>query len=184
MPDSNSWISHSISESAAQGIESAWLARLGFLLFSFGVIWIVRLAPPRWEVASRMLFLAIGVLICAAAAAFSHRPWESGAPSDATEDLLHSIAATGMGFAFAFGVVTDYYDHSITNELNVALPGSELMDQLGTVSSFGFWLGPLQMISMAFLFTGIIIALTVIITTLHAQTMLLRSFADAAHDLA
>ena len=40
-----------------------------------------------------------------AAAAFSHRPWESGAPDDTTEDLLHSVAATAMGFAFAGGVL-------------------------------------------------------------------------------
>jgi hypothetical protein len=41
----------------------------------------------------------------AAAAAFSHRPWQPGRDFDSTEDLLHSVAATGMGFAFAAGVV-------------------------------------------------------------------------------
>jgi hypothetical protein len=38
-------------------------------------------------------------------ASFSIRSWEAGAPYDSTEDLLHSIAATIMGFAFALGVV-------------------------------------------------------------------------------
>jgi hypothetical protein len=39
------------------------------------------------------------------AAAFSSHPWEAEAPFDPTEDLLHSIAASGMGVALAFGVV-------------------------------------------------------------------------------
>jgi hypothetical protein len=38
-------------------------------------------------------------------AAFSHRPWLPGVPFDPIEDLLHSATATGMGFAFAIGVV-------------------------------------------------------------------------------
>ena len=103
MPDSSSAVCHSISESAAQGVEDAWVARLGFLIFGFGVIWIVRLGPSHWEPASRLFFLAFGTLMCAAAA-FSHRPWVTDAPYDSTEDLLHSVVATGMGFAFAFGV--------------------------------------------------------------------------------
>ena len=40
-------------------------------------------------------------------AAFSARPW-TGAPYDGTEDALHSLAATGMGFAFALGVVATF----------------------------------------------------------------------------
>ena len=36
-----------------------------------------------------------------ATAAFSHRPWV-----DEMEDLLHSRTATGMGFAFSFGVAS------------------------------------------------------------------------------
>ncbi len=37
-------------------------------------------------------------------ATFSLRSWQSGVPFDRTEDLLHSVAATAMGFAFALGV--------------------------------------------------------------------------------
>lgn len=40
-----------------------------------------------------------------AAAAFSHRPWTPGRDFDRTEDLLHSVAASGMGVAFGLGVV-------------------------------------------------------------------------------
>jgi hypothetical protein len=46
---------------------------------------------------------AFGALMVTVAA-FSHRhPF--GRPSDSTEDLLHSLAATAMGFAFAFGII-------------------------------------------------------------------------------
>lgn len=38
-------------------------------------------------------------------AAFSHRPWLETVPFDAFEDVLHSITATGMGFAFSVGVL-------------------------------------------------------------------------------
>jgi hypothetical protein len=39
-----------------------------------------------------------------AAGAFATRPWEPQLPFSAIEDLLHSVAATVMGFAFALGV--------------------------------------------------------------------------------
>lgn len=50
------------------------------------------------------LHAAFGVLL-AASAAFSTRPWREGAAFDRTEDALHSVAGTAMGFAFALGAV-------------------------------------------------------------------------------
>jgi hypothetical protein len=47
---------------------------------------------------------AFGVLMIATAA-FSHRSWQDEVPFDAFEDGLHSVAATGLGFAFAFAVL-------------------------------------------------------------------------------
>jgi hypothetical protein len=104
VPDSYSWIEHTISESAAQGIEGAWLARLGFLLFGLSVLTLAQFAGQGWGRWGILFHGAFGVFMVATAA-FSHRPWELGVPYDRTEDLLHSITATGMGFAFAFGVV-------------------------------------------------------------------------------
>jgi hypothetical protein len=48
---------------------------------------------------------AFGVLMIAAAA-FSARSWEPAARFDRTEDLLHSVAASTMGIAFAAGVLS------------------------------------------------------------------------------
>ena len=105
MPASYSWVSRTTSESAAQGIDGAWLARLGFLLFGLAAIWAVRIAGQRWGIAASIMFALFGALMTAAAA-FSHMPWEPDVAFDRTEDLLHSVAATGLGFAFAFGVAS------------------------------------------------------------------------------
>jgi hypothetical protein len=104
MPDSYSWVSHTTSESAAQGVSGAWLARLGFLVFGLAVLWLAAFAGARWGRWDRLFHGMFGVLM-AATAAFSHRPFEPGIMFDRTEDLLHSVTATAMGFAFAIGVV-------------------------------------------------------------------------------
>ena len=54
------------------------------------------------------------------------------------------------------------------------------MNQLKTVSSFSSWLNPLRMVGMAFLFTSITIALTVIIRSLMGQAKLLSRFYQEA----
>ncbi len=103
MPPSYSWVANTTSESAAQGTEGAWLARLGFLLFGLSVVGLAVTARAWWGPWAAGLHFAFGALLTATAA-FATRPW-TGAPFDATEDALHSATATAMGFAFAFGVV-------------------------------------------------------------------------------
>ena len=83
------------------------------------------------------------------------------------------LAALVVGIVLATGVVPSYFNHSIAAELNPAQPGSGLLAQLAVVSSFADWLNPLRMIGMAFLFSGITLALTVIIGTLRTQAAML-----------
>ncbi|MCC7077916.1 MAG: DUF998 domain-containing protein [Acidimicrobiia bacterium] len=104
MPDSYSWVSNTTSESGAQGVPGAWVARLGFLFFGLAVIWLDVLARKEWRQPGAALHMVFGVCMVVVAA-FSVRPWDPDAPFDATEDLMHSVAATTMGFAFASGVV-------------------------------------------------------------------------------
>ena len=104
LPSSYSWIDHTTSESAAQGVDGAWVGRLGFLLFGFAVLWIAQSAADRWGPVASVLHVTFGVCM-AAVAAFSARSWVPDTPFDSTEDALHSVAATVMGFAFAFGVI-------------------------------------------------------------------------------
>ena len=86
------------------------------------------------------------------------------------------LAALIIGIVLAVTVVPEYWNHSIANELNPAQTGSALLRQLGTVSSFAEWLNPLRITGMAFLFTAITVALTVIIGSLRNQAELLIGF--------
>jgi len=112
-----SWLSNSISESAAQGLNHAWIARLGFLCFGFAVLWLALYLRTTWARGVYWMQLLFAVFMLGTAA-FSHKPWLADVPVDATEDLLHSITATGMGFAFAIGVVVRFMQRN----KNEALP--------------------------------------------------------------
>ncbi|MCU0649488.1 MAG: DUF998 domain-containing protein [Gemmatimonadaceae bacterium] len=101
---SYSWVRHSISESAAQGLVGAWVARSGFLLFGSAVLWLAAALRPRWHRRGSVALGTFGAMMLGTAA-YSHRPWLPGVPFDAAEDLLHSATASIMGVAFATGVV-------------------------------------------------------------------------------
>lgn len=103
MPASYDWLQHTTSESGAQGVAGAWLARLGFLLFGLAVLAETAVLHKIWPVPVRFFLGAFGVCLTAVAA-FSARPWLPNLPYDPVEDWLHSFFATGMGFAFALGV--------------------------------------------------------------------------------
>ena len=90
--------------------------------------------------------------------------------------LMVLLAVLIVGIVLATGVVPAYWNNSIANVLNQAQPGSALLAQLGVVKSFHFWLNPLRLVGMSFLFTAITIALTVIIGTLRQQAKLLVGF--------
>jgi hypothetical protein len=104
IPPGYSWISHTISESAAQGLEGAWLARTGFLLFGLAVIWLSNTSNATWARGVVWLHIAFGVCMVSTAA-FSHKPWIAGIPYDPIEDALHSFTATAMGFAFTAALI-------------------------------------------------------------------------------
>jgi len=110
MPPSYSWLAHTTSESAAQGVPGAWLARAGFLLLGCCVIVIAVVRRARWGRWGVGLHAAFGALMIATGI-FSARPWEPGLPFSPVEDLLHSVAATSLGFAFAVGVVLVAWRH-------------------------------------------------------------------------
>ena len=67
MPDTYSVRGHSVSESAAQGVEGAWLARLGFLLFGFAVLSLALDPGSTWGRWGRRAHAGFGVSMIAAA---------------------------------------------------------------------------------------------------------------------
>lgn len=103
LPDGYSVVEHTISEAAAQATEGAWLARSGFLLFGLGAF-CLSIVKRDWPRSVRYLHGLFGVAMIATAV-YSHRPILGDIDYDRVEDMLHSVAATGMGFAFAAGVL-------------------------------------------------------------------------------
>jgi hypothetical protein len=97
-------VGHTTSEAAGQGVPGAWLARSGFLMMGLAVVWLSASAARGWTWVARACHGVFGVCMLAAAT-FSSRSWRAGAAFDTTEDLLHSVAASAMGVAFAAGVV-------------------------------------------------------------------------------
>ena len=104
MPAGYDWVRHTTSESAAQGLAGAWVARLGFVVFGLAVLWLAAGAARSWGRGAVWMHAAFGVCMVGNAA-FSHMPWWEGAAFDGVEDLLHSVTATVVGFAFVFGVL-------------------------------------------------------------------------------
>jgi len=104
LPDDYDWIEHTTSEAGAQGVDGAWLARFGFVLFGLAVLVIAARSAPRWGTRATVFHrvFAVGMITVAA---FSARAWPDGASYDPTEDTLHSVAATVIGVAFAIGVL-------------------------------------------------------------------------------
>ncbi len=104
MPASYSWIANSISESGAQQLPGAWVARSGFLLFGLGIV-LTAIARTRvWRRVATGFLAAFG-LLAMSCAAFSTHQWDATAPFDPTESFLHSAAATVMGFCYGIGVL-------------------------------------------------------------------------------
>lgn len=104
IPGDYSWVSNTTSESAAQGVDGAWVARAGFVLFGVAVLGLAAARRRVWGRLVTALHAAVGAFMVGTAA-FSTRPWTATAPYDRTEDLLHSVAATGAPLAFVLAVV-------------------------------------------------------------------------------
>ncbi len=104
MPASFDWVEHGISESAAQGIDNAWIARIGFILFGLAVIWLAQLRHRAWGPLGTAMHLMFGVSMFGVAA-FPTRHWDHAVAYVDNDDLLHSVFAGTIGFGFIAGVV-------------------------------------------------------------------------------
>ena len=73
----------------------------------------------------------------------------------------------------------DYWNHSIATVLNPAAAGSETLRDLGVIKATGAWLAPLKFVGMAFLFSGIALALLTIVSVLRFQAARLAELASS-----
>jgi len=139
MPETYSWISHSISESAAQGVDGAWLARLGLSIFGFAVIWLSGLESDHWGRWGTLSHAVFGVSMLAVAL-FSHRPFQDSLPFNAVEDTFHSVAATTVGFAFALGVfAVAWRRHQAEGGVVPGLDVAALVASVAVPLGMGLW---------------------------------------------
>ena len=103
MPDAYSPVTMAISDTAAQGVPHAWVARLGFLLSAAAIVLLARSRASNWGPWGRALHTLYAVLVVALAV-FSQKPW-AGGPFNEIENLTHSILAPVAGVVFTAGVV-------------------------------------------------------------------------------
>lgn len=82
---------------------------------------------------------------------------------------LMILIATFIISLWLAGLSVSYWNHSIVAELDAAQAGSALLAQLATIQSVKAWLEPLKFAGIAFLLTGISLALATIRKILQFQ---------------
>lgn len=108
MPDSYSWIAHTLSQAASQGQEGGWLSRVGFLLAGLTILRLTSIDVVDWMPIARHVHRTTGLLVLAAVA-FTDRSWDVTAPYDRVENIIHSAVATLICITFALGVLLVMY---------------------------------------------------------------------------
>lgn len=88
-------VANSISESAAQQTDGAWLARFALAFAGLGVLTTVQVKARRWPTVTALAYGLFGVFWIFTAV-FSMRSWIAGAPFEPVEDALHSFFASAM----------------------------------------------------------------------------------------
>ncbi|MFN0090397.1 MAG: DUF998 domain-containing protein [Acidimicrobiales bacterium] len=134
MPPGYSWREHGISESAAQGVDGAWMARMAFLLFGLAVMWLAERRAAAWQLAGTVLHFSFGLCMLGVAA-FSTKPWQEDMAYVRSEDLLHTIFASTMGLAFIAGTASVLFARRPQTRRAAA------MDLLTALSTLGLSIG-------------------------------------------
>ncbi len=82
---------------------------------------------------------------------------------------LMTLITTFIISLWLAGVSSGYWNHAIKTELDAAQAGSAFLAQLATIQSVKAWLEPLKFVGIAFLLTGISLALATIRKVLQFQ---------------
>lgn len=98
-PPEFSWVRHTTSEQAGQLVSGAWVMRSGFVAYGTAII-AASAIDARTRPFVRVALAAFGCGLIATAI-WSNASFLPQATSDMHEDLLHSIASSFVGIAFA-----------------------------------------------------------------------------------
>ncbi len=93
--DGYSALSNSISESAAQNVPTAWIARSALFASGAGTLGVVVLKARIWGRTVATSFAAFGTLWIVSSI-FSTKSWVIGTPYNDVENVIHSYAASAM----------------------------------------------------------------------------------------
>ena len=93
--DEYSILSNSISESAAQNVPTAWIARTALFASGLGVLGVVALKRRSWSRTASISFSVFGTLWIVSSA-FSTKSWVTGSSFNELESAIHSVAASAM----------------------------------------------------------------------------------------
>ena len=105
MPESYSWIEHGVSESGAQGVPNAWIARCGFVLLGLATLWLATYRRSAWQQPGTAGLMLFGVAMIGVAAQ-SARSWDDAVEWNSAEDTLHSVFASAVGAGFVIGLAS------------------------------------------------------------------------------
>ena len=101
MPRGFDWRRHTVSDSAAQDLPHAWLARAGLALLGIASVQLA-IDAAHLGSAARLGLALFGVGMISSGA-WSRRPWQHTASFDQRADRIHSLSArtAGMGYVAA-----------------------------------------------------------------------------------
>ncbi|MFM6981548.1 MAG: DUF998 domain-containing protein [Microbacteriaceae bacterium] len=88
-------LSNSISESAAQNVPTAWIARAALFASGLAVLGVVALKSGSWSRSVSISFAIFGTLWIISSV-FSTKSWVAEASFNQVESEIHSVAASAM----------------------------------------------------------------------------------------
>lgn len=103
LPDSYSPFEHTLSESGAQGVATAFVFRSALIITASAVLVMTMHARVTWSGTARV-WLRVYALAVVALAVFPESPWLGGA-HDERIAFLHTVAGVVGGLAFIVGIV-------------------------------------------------------------------------------
>jgi len=129
MPESYDWVEHTTSESGAQGMAGAWLARMGFVFYGAAVL-LLSVTHKSWQRLARLVHSVFGAGMIGNAV-FSSRPWQAELPFSELEDLLHSWMSGLVGTAFTVGVIVVFFARKQSNILTRSIDITAVLVSIG-----------------------------------------------------
>ncbi|MGB7861311.1 MAG: DUF998 domain-containing protein [Acidimicrobiia bacterium] len=104
VPDTYSVVAHTLSESGGQGVDGAWVFRLGLIFAASAVVTITSTARAVWSPTARwwMNTYAFGVVLLAI---FPESPFDPG-PYNEMVQTLHTASGAIAAIAFILGIAT------------------------------------------------------------------------------